>query len=389
MLATLESPPLALYIHWPWCVRKCPYCDFNSHEWRQTDGLPEQAYVEALITDLEAQLPSIWGRRLDSVFIGGGTPSLLSPEAMDTLLSALRARLPWRPDLEVTLEANPGTVEHGDFAEYRAVGINRLSLGIQSFDTQALQRLGRIHDGATAARAVHAARQAGFTRINLDLMFGLPGQDLAAGLADLQQAIALGTGHISWYQLTLEPNTLFAAHPPVLPGDDALAKLFARGQAVLRKAGYTRYEVSAYAKAGDMCRHNHNYWMFGDYLGIGAGAHGKLTDLAQQDIVRTSKPRQPETYLRDPTALTRSSVAPRERPFEFMLNALRLMDGVPTSLFSARTGLPLTAIATPLEQARAQGLLRSDPDWLRATRRGQRFLNNLLELFLHDHDTAN
>jgi putative oxygen-independent coproporphyrinogen III oxidase len=382
----LQPPPLALYVHLPWCLRKCPYCDFNSHE--QRGDLPERAYVAALLQDLEIQLPRVWGRRLESIFIGGGTPSLFSPEAIDELLSGLRARLPWRPDLEITLEANPGTAERGHFRGYREAGINRLSLGIQSFDPSLLRRLGRIHDDADARAAIEQAQRAGFDRINLDLMFGLPGQSVEGGLDDLRTAIGFAPGHISWYQLTLEPNTLFAARPPKLPPDDRIDALFERGQALLGRAGYTRYEVSAYALAGNECRHNRNYWEFGDYLGIGAGAHGKLTDSATATVIRLLKPRQPEAYLSDPQALSVTTIQPRSLPFEFMLNALRLTGGVSASLFPERTGLPDEAIAPVLRQARERGLLDPDPDTLRPTARGLLFLNDLLELFLEDDDPA-
>lgn len=381
-----QAPPLSLYVHVPWCVRKCPYCDFNSHE--QRGELPEHAYVNALLQDLEEQLPRVWGRRLESIFIGGGTPSLFSPDAIDELLSGLRARLPWRPDLEVTLEANPGTAERGYFRGYREAGINRLSLGIQSFDPDRLRAIGRIHDDSDAHAAIEQAHRAGFEQINLDLMFGLPGQSLAQGIADLQTAIAAEPSHISWYQLTLEPNTLFASHPPVLPPDDLTDTLFAHGQSVLEHAGYTRYEVSAYAGAGDQCRHNRNYWEFGDYLGLGAGAHGKITDPAGQAVTRLLKPRHPVAYLHEPRAITLTPIVPGSLPFEFMLNALRLTRGVPAELFQERTGLPLECIQPILVEARAQGLLDTDPAILCATEPGLRFLNDLLEMFLSDDDPA-
>jgi putative oxygen-independent coproporphyrinogen III oxidase len=377
-------PPLSLYVHLPWCVRKCPYCDFNSHE--QRGDLPERAYVDALLLDLESQLPRVWGRRLESIFIGGGTPSLFSPEAVDELLSGLRARLPWRPDLEVTLEANPGTAERGFFRGYREAGVNRLSLGIQSFDPALLREIGRIHDDADAHAAIAQAQAAGFDEVNLDLMFGLPRQSLAQGLADLETAIAARPSHISWYQLTLEPNTLFAARPPVLPADEIVDELFAQGQCVLEHAGYTRYEISAYAGAGSECRHNRNYWEFGDYLGLGAGAHGKVTDVAGQTVTRLLKPRHPETYLRDPRAVSLTPIEPRSLPFEFMLNALRLTAGVPAELFPERTGLTLEDIQPMLARARTRGLMEPDPGMLRATDQGLRFLNDLLEMFLNDHD---
>jgi putative oxygen-independent coproporphyrinogen III oxidase len=383
--ATLQAPPLAVYVHLPWCVRKCPYCDFNSHEPR--GAMPQARYVQALLADLEAQLPAVWGRRIESLFIGGGTPSLFSPEALDDLLSGLRARLPLRPDLEITLEANPGTVEHGLFREYRALGINRLSLGIQSFDAQMLARLGRIHDGREARAAIDEARAGGFDNLNLDLMFGLPGQDLEAGLEDLRTAIAQAPEHLSWYQLTIEPNTRFAAQPPSLPDHDGIDTLFLRGQSILRAAGYTRYEVSAYARAGRQCRHNRNYWEFGDYLGLGAGAHGKWTDPERGRITRLVRPRQPEAYLQDPQGGTESVVTPAALPFEFMLNALRLVEGVPARWYAERTGESLDAIAPVLASARADRLLRADPRRLQPTARGLRFLNDLLERFLDTDDT--
>jgi putative oxygen-independent coproporphyrinogen III oxidase len=385
-VSELQLPPLALYVHLPWCVRKCPYCDFNSHEAR--GGVPERAYVSALLNDLESQLPRVWGRRLESIFIGGGTPSLFSPEAIDELLAGIRARLPWRPDLEVTLEANPGTVEHGLFGGYRQAGINRLSLGIQSFDRELLGRIGRIHDDRDAYRAIEEARAGGFDNLNLDLMFGLPGQSLQQGLADLQAAVGARPEHISWYQLTLEPNTLFAARPPTLPPEETVDALFTRGQLLLRDEGYTRYEISAYARAGQECRHNRNYWEFGDYLGLGAGAHGKLTDVARGTIERLLQPRQPEAYLQDPGSVRVTPIAQRALPFEFMLNALRLTRGVPAALFAERTGLPISILAEARTQALDQGLLEPDPEVLRATDLGLRFLNDLLERFLEDDDAA-
>jgi oxygen-independent coproporphyrinogen-3 oxidase len=344
--------------------------------------------VDALLLDLESQLPRVWGRRLESIFIGGGTPSLFSPEAVDELLSGLRARLPWRPDLEVTLEANPGTAERGFFRGYREAGVNRLSLGIQSFDPRLLREIGRIHDDADAHAAIAQAQTAGFDEVNLDLMFGLPRQSLAQGLADLETAIAARPSHISWYQLTLEPNTLFAARPPVLPADEIVDELFAQGKCVLEHAGYTRYEISAYAGAGSECRHNRNYWEFGDYLGLGAGAHGKVTDVAGQTVTRLLKPRHPEAYLRDPRAVSLTPIEPRSLPFEFMLNALRLTAGVPAELFPERTGLALEGISPVLGRARARGLLDADRAFLRATELGLRFLNDLLEMFLDHHDEA-
>ncbi|WP_018873900.1 radical SAM family heme chaperone HemW [Thioalkalivibrio sp. ALJ16] len=379
--ALTHPPPLALYVHLPWCVRKCPYCDFNSHEPRGGEA-PFAEYVEALLRDLEGQLPDVWGRRLESVFIGGGTPSLFPPEALDALLSGLRARLPLRPDCEVTLEANPGTADRAYFRGYREAGVNRLSLGIQSFDDTMLARLGRIHGAAEARSAVEHARAAGFEAINLDLMFGLPGQSVAAGLADLEAAIEQDPGHVSWYQLTLEPNTYFATRPPQLPDDTLIEELFARGQSRLAAAGYTRYEVSGYARPGQACRHNRNYWMFGDYLGIGAGAHGKLTQVHEGRILRRIKPRQPEAYMAAPQQHQDHPVPPQERPFEFLLNALRLVEGVPAASFEARCGLALASLEPALSELRDEGLLVADTQRLQATDKGLAFLNDVLERFL-------
>ena len=377
-------PPLSLYVHVPWCVRKCPYCDFNSHE--AADGIPEAAYIDALIADLEQELPAVWGRPVVSVFIGGGTPSLLSGEAIDALLCAVRARLKLLPGAEITLEANPGAVEQGRFREFRAAGVNRLSIGVQSFADDMLARIGRIHGGAEAVRAAEAAHAAGFDNFNLDLMFGLPGQDLDGALADLRQAIALAPTHLSWYQLTLEPNTAFHHAPPVLPDDDLRYDMQVRGQSLLAGAGFANYEVSAYARDGFRCRHNLNYWQFGDYLGIGAGAHQKLTLPQPARIERTAKRRHPRDYLAGAggaeriashVALTREDAA-----FEFVMNALRLNEGFATRLFEERTGLPLKAIETPLHEAEARGLLSWDVQVVRPTALGRLHLNTLLELFL-------
>jgi putative oxygen-independent coproporphyrinogen III oxidase len=381
----LTAPiPLALYVHIPWCVRKCPYCDFNSHEAR--GPVPEQAYVDALLADLEQDLPRVWGRRIVSVFIGGGTPSLFSAEALDRLLSGLRARLPLRPDLEITLEANPGTVERGRFAEFRAAGVNRLSIGVQSFDDEHLRRLGRIHDRREAIAAAEAARTAGLENFNLDLMFGLPGQTVARALTDIAIAIDLQPAHLSYYQLTLEPNTAFYRSPPTLPDDDTVALIQEQAQAELARHGYQQYEVSAYARTGQRCRHNLNYWEFGDYLGIGAGAHGKLSDPASGRIHRLWKLKHPRPYLATAgTAAGFGGDAPireTELPVEFLMNALRLVDGVPATLFAERTGLPLAALEPGLGRARAAGLLQQDPERLQASERGLRFLNDLLQEFM-------
>ncbi|MDS4021159.1 MAG: radical SAM family heme chaperone HemW [Candidatus Competibacter sp.] len=376
--------PLALYVHMPWCARKCPYCDFNSHEAR--GPVPESAYVDALLADLEQDLPRVWGRRIDSVFIGGGTPSLFSVEALQRLLSGLRARLPLRPDLEITLEANPGTVERGRFAEFREIGISRLSVGVQSFDDDRLRRLGRIHDRRDAFAAAEAAHAAGLDNFNLDLMFGLPGQTVEQALADIANAIALQPAHVSYYQLTIEPNTRFHRSPPVLPDEETSDAIQERARAELARQGYERYEISAYARDGRRCRHNLNYWEFGDYLGIGAGAHGKLTDPVAGRIHRPWKLKHPRDYLaRAGTPAGVGEDAPihqTDLPVEFLMNALRLVDGVPANLFAERTGLPLDALEPTLSRARARGLMERDAERLQATELGLRFLNDLLQLFV-------
>ena len=376
--------PLALYVHIPWCARKCPYCDFNSHEAREP--LPERAYVDALLADLEQDLPRVWGRRIDSLFIGGGTPSLFSAEALDRLLSGLRARLPLRPDLEITLEANPGTVERSKFAEFHEVGINRLSIGVQSFDDGHLHALGRIHDRRAAIAAAEAAHAAGLDNFNLDLMFGLPGQTVEQALSDIACALALQPAHLSYYQLTLEPNTRFYRSPPLLPDDETIDVIQERAQEELARHGYPRYEVSAYARADRRCRHNLNYWEFGDYLGIGAGAHGKLTDPATEQIQRLWKVKHPRDYLaRAGTPAGVGGDAPvreAELPLEFLMNALRLVEGVPAALFGERAGLPLAALEPGWSQARTRGLLESDPERLQASELGLRFLNDLLQAFI-------
>ena len=376
--------PLALYVHIPWCARKCPYCDFNSHEAREP--LPERAYVDALLADLEQDLPRVWGQRIDSLFIGGGTPSLFSAEALDRLLSGLRARLPLRPDLEITLEANPGTVERSKFAEFREVGINRLSIGVQSFDDGHLHALGRIHDRRAAIAAAEAAHAAGLDNFNLDLMFGLPGQTVEQALTDIACALALQPAHLSYYQLTLEPNTRFYRSPPLLPDDETIDVIQERAQEELARHGYPRYEVSAYARADRRCRHNLNYWAFGDYLGIGAGAHGKLSDPAAGQIQRLWKVKHPRDYLaRAGTPAGVGGDAPvreAELPLEFLMNALRLVEGVPAALFGERAGLPLAALEPGWSQAQARGLLENDPERLQASELGLRFLNDLLQAFI-------
>ena len=384
MLVFTAPVPLALYVHIPWCARKCPYCDFNSHEAR--GPLPERAYVDALLADLEQDLPRVWGRRIDSLFIGGGTPSLFSAEALDRLLSGLRARLPLRPDLEITLEANPGTVERSKFAEFHEVGINRLSIGVQSFDDGHLHALGRIHDRRAAIAAAEAAHAAGLDNFNLDLMFGLPGQTVEQALTDIACALALQPAHLSYYQLTLEPNTRFYRSPPLLPDDETIDVIQERAQEELARHGYPRYEVSAYARADRHCRHNLNYWEFGDYLGIGAGAHGKLSDPAAGQIQRLWKVKHPRDYLaRAGTPAGVGGDAPvreAELPLEFLMNALRLVEGVPAALFGERAGLPLAALEPGWSQARARGLLENDPERLQASELGLRFLNDLLQAFI-------
>jgi oxygen-independent coproporphyrinogen-3 oxidase len=375
--------PLSLYIHIPWCVRKCPYCDFNSHE--RAGALPVDDYVAALAADLAADAHCAAGRRIDTVFFGGGTPSLFAPDAIGRILEAADRLVPFAADAEVTLETNPGTIEHGRFAAYRAAGINRVSFGVQSFDDTALQRIGRIHGAEEARRAVREAQDAGLDNLNIDLMYALPGQDLDGALRDVAEAVALAPAHVSHYQLTLEPNTLFAAKPPTLPDDDAAWAMQEACQHALAAAGYAQYEVSAYAKDGRRCRHNLAYWSFADYLGIGAGAHGKATR-ADGAVLRTRKVMLPRSYLeRAATGQPFGSIepVPREQlPFEFMLNALRLLDGFPESDFSARTGLPMDTIRPALDAAFARGWLESREGFIRATALGQRFLNDVIGSFL-------
>ncbi len=386
----LTTPPLSLYVHLPWCVRKCPYCDFNSHEYKGEGGrsaLPFDAYVEALIADLDHDLPLVWGRTVQTVFFGGGTPSLFPPDAIDRFLQLASSRLRFAPNAEITLETNPGTVEHGPFAGYRAAGVNRLSFGVQSFDDGCLQRLGRIHSSGDAQRAVKAAQDAGLDNLNIDLMYALPGQTLAMALDDVERGIALEPTHISHYQLTLEPNTVFAARPPKgIPDDDSAWDIQEQCQARLASAGYAQYETSAYAKPEHQCAHNLNYWRFGDYLGIGAGAHGKLTLGASQHVMRRWKLKHPTAYLASAgsaAGIGGDEILDATRlPFDFMLNALRLNEGVSMTMFEARTGLPRAAIAKPLALARERGLLEMDEAWLRPTELGRRFANDVIGLFL-------
>ena len=371
-------PPLALYIHMPWCVRKCPYCDFNSHE--RSGPLPESEYVERLLADLEALLPSVWGRRLTSIFIGGGTPSLFSPASIDTLLAGVRARIAVEPGAEITLEANPGTVEAGRFRAFREAGVNRLSIGVQSFDERMLQQLGRIHSAEEARRAI-AGALAAFDNVNIDLMYGLPGQDMAMARADIDEGAACGVPHLSAYQLTIEPNTAFHRQPPQLPAHDEAADMQVMVEGTLARAGLEHYETSAFARRGHRCRHNLNYWQFGDYLGIGAGAHGKIS--FPDRITRHERVKQPKEYLKMQSTIAAERVVPAsELPFEFMMNALRLVEGFPSALFEERTGLPLASIARALELAESKTLVQRDWRHVRATEHGQRFLNELLVLFL-------
>lgn len=379
-----QLPPLALYIHFPWCVRKCPYCDFNSHELR--GELAETAYIDALLADLEQDLPRIWGRSISSIFMGGGTPSLFSANSIERLLSGLRARLAFAPNIEITLEANPGTVELERFADFHAIGINRLSIGVQSFQDTQLQQLGRIHTGKQAIHAVEAAHRVGFDNFNLDLMFALPGQTRQSALDDLQTAIDLSPSHISYYQLTIEPNTLFHKHPPLLPDDELAWTMQCEGQARLDGAGYTQYEISAYAQTNKQCRHNLNYWQFGDYLGIGAGAHDKITDMSQQTITRCWKVKHPDTYLNDAATGQRlagsRSLSQADIILEFMLNALRLTHGFKHDLFQQHTGLPLDSIENAVRQAETNGWLVNNKEGIKPTEQGQRFHNDLVSLFL-------
>ena len=383
----LSLPPLSLYVHLPWCVRKCPYCDFNSHEGR--GPLPFADYVDALLADLDHDLPLVWGRTVQTVFFGGGTPSLFPPEAIDRFLQAASARLRFAPGCEITLETNPGTAEHGRFELYRAAGVNRLSFGIQSFDDGCLRRLGRIHDSGEAESAVKLAQDAGYDNLNLDLMYALPEQSLAMAERDLERAFALDPSHISHYQLTLEPNTVFAARPPQgIPDDDGAWDMQEHCQALLAAHGYAQYEVSAYARPDRRCAHNVNYWRYGDYLGIGAGAHGKITLGAEQAVLRRWKIKHPTQYLARAGSAEAiggdDRIGPERRPFEFMLNALRLVEGFAVNDFEARTGLSLATIAAPLQAAYAQGWLEREGDRVRPTELGRRYTNDVVALFLVD-----
>ena len=399
-------PPLSLYVHIPWCVKKCPYCDFNSHQIKDVNsdptgevkikfdgvisepvkkqGFDEKRYLEALKIDLQSVLPKVWGRRIHTIFIGGGTPSLLSEQGLDQLLSDIRALLPVNADAEITMEANPGTFEIEKFKSFAKSGVNRISLGIQSFDNDKLKALGRIHDGAQAQEAVRSALEL-FDQVNLDLMYALPGQTMDGALADIRQAISFNPAHISLYHLTLEPNTLFAKYPPVLPDDDSAFEMLDALMAELDLAGYGRYEVSAYAKSGHRCQHNLNYWQFGDYIGIGAGAHGKIS--AHNQIARQTNERHPDSYMdkifNQGHALIEERLLDKDDlPFEYMLNVLRLTDGVPSHQFKERTGQEIAAINSMMEQALKKGLLDQDPRFIKPSSLGLQYLNDLQMLFL-------
>ncbi len=379
----LETPPLSLYLHFPWCVRKCPYCDFNSYT--LSGELPEVPYLAALTRDLreQATLPAVAGRALTSVFMGGGTPSLFSPAAIGRVLDEARALFGFAPDVEITLEANPGTIERGRFAEYAAVGVNRVSLGAQSFGARQLQVLGRIHSVADTARGAEELHTAGISNFNLDLMYGLPEQDVAGARSDLRQALALGPAHLSHYHLTMEPGTVFGATPPPLPTEESVELMLAACAEELDTAGLGHYEVSAYAHAGRECRHNLNYWAFGDYLGVGAGAHGKITDAAAAVIVRTTQTREPRRYQAGTAPVVRA-VPAADLPFEFMMNALRLTEGFAAPLFEARTGLRFEQVAPTLLAQQDRGLVRGTEGRWAPTPTGLRFLNELLLEFLPD-----
>ncbi|MBN9124376.1 MAG: oxygen-independent coproporphyrinogen III oxidase-like protein [Nitrosospira sp.] len=389
----MSLPPLSLYIHIPWCLKKCPYCDFNSHELRDSNSLPESEYVTALIRDLETMVPQVWGRKVISIFFGGGTPSLFSAQSLDTILTAVRALLPLEHFAEVTLEANPGTFEAKKFADFHAAGINRLSVGIQSFDPKHLRSLGRVHDDSEARRAVEIARE-NFSNVNLDLMYALPHQTLQDARQDIETAIAYGVSHISAYHLTVEPHTLFHRHPPPLPDDDLSAQMQIMAEQALGDAGYVNYETSAFAKLGFESRHNMNYWEFGDYLGIGAGAHSKISFADR--IIRQIRYKQPREYLArmapdvsDADAVMEQHEVGREdRIFEFMMNALRLTEGFSTRTFLERTGIPVMRIQHQLDEAEQRGFITRDRMRIAPTLAGRRFLNDLLQIFLPDPEKA-
>jgi oxygen-independent coproporphyrinogen-3 oxidase len=380
------SIPLALYVHMPWCVRKCPYCDFNSHQLKS--ARPDGSYIDALLRDLECEMPRIGTRRIETVFFGGGTPSLFPPDEFARFLAEVRRRADLADDAEITLEANPGTIERGRFAEYAQAGVNRVSLGAQTFNARLLERLGRIHSAEDTERAVEELRNARIANFNLDLMYALPEQTLEEALSDVRRACALGPAHLSYYQLTLEPGTVFHSRPPPLPDEDTAWRMQTEGQILLARSGFEQYEVSAYAKVGARCRHNLNYWLFGDYVGIGAGAHGKVSLSVPERVLRTVKPKQPTEYqehARRPAASAVgecSTVAVRDLPFEFMLNALRLNEGFGDVCFEERTGLPQSAVLPRLQEAQGRGLLEPRPGGWQPTDLGRRFLNDLQAAFL-------
>ena len=375
-------PPLSLYIHFPWCIKKCPYCDFNSHEAKT--GFPEQAYIAALLMDLSHDLVYLPAKSgpIKSIFMGGGTPSLFSPDALHTLLTGIQKLLPLSPDCEITLEANPGTFESAKFQEFYALGINRLSIGVQSFNDKQLQKLGRVHNSAEAEKAFAIAVAAGFTNINLDLMFGLPEQTVKEAIADIQTALALQPTHISYYQLTLEPNTYFHKFPPKLPEDETIYGAQKACQHLLSKNGYSQYEISAYAKEGFQSRHNCNYWRFGDYLGIGAGAHGKLSRAIPGDIIRTVKPRSPEHYLSHPTASKQEMLTAAQLPIEFVMNHLRLTSGFNLADYQALTGLKRDSLEPALTECLRQNLLLEEHGKISCSAKGWDFLDEILEKFI-------
>ncbi len=380
-----ELPPLSLYIHIPWCVRKCPYCDFNSHT---ADTIPEQQYVKALIEDLKQDITFVQGRKLQSIFFGGGTPSLFSAKAISSILNSVEKHIPFSDDIEITLEANPGTAEQENFCGYYSAGVNRLSIGVQSFNPQQLKSLGRIHDNAEAIAAAQAARHAGFDNVNIDLMHGLPGQTQTESLQDIQQAIDLAPTHISWYQLTIEPNTVFYNHPPQLPSDDQLADIQSAGEQLLADNQFNQYEISAYCQTQRPSKHNMNYWLFGDYIGIGAGAHSKITSLHNQTIQRFWKTRSPKDYLaanEEPTGKKliagEKTLSYEDMPVEFMMNSMRLINGFERDLFQQRSGRPIQSITAILSDLSTRGLLKQEDGNIAPTALGRRFLNDILAAF--------
>ncbi len=385
MLNFTTLPALSLYIHYPWCVQKCPYCDFNSHAVNAANDIKQrdEQYVTALLEDLQQELPDIWGRTVQSIFIGGGTPSLIDPEQLHRLLSHIRSLVKLSPLAEITLEANPGTVDQVKFAEFHAAGINRLSIGVQSFDDILLEKIGRIHNSQQVCDAIETAHSVGFDNINLDLMYGLPGQTLKSAMADVKQAINFQTSHLSHYQLTLEPNTFFAMHPPPLPDDDLSYDMQIRCQEVLAENNFNHYEISAYAKENQQCRHNTNYWQFGDYIGIGAGAHGKISNAQQQKIIRRWKEKQPFTYMEKSSMIGgEGKLSRQDIGFEFMLNTSRLVEGFSSDLFARQTGMAINHIDKGLKKAVDLGLIEWQPHHIKPTQLGLQYLNELQTIFL-------